>query len=205
MTEASPEVIEDDLGKMILISLNNGEMTEEDAFAQIDRLYRDDLFHYIKSMVSDADIAADILQETMFGLFKCYKNLKITSGSLKYYLLRAAQNNSRCHLGKNRLEIQSSFPNLEGMIPTRRAGTDEWQEEWRGEQSQRIKLALEELEPEDRQVLLESYFHGASSNELADAIGISPAAVRKRLQRARKYLHAAIIKNALASNESTAA
>jgi RNA polymerase sigma-70 factor (ECF subfamily) len=63
------------------------------------------------------------------------------------------------------------------------------QQEWRSEhQSHRSPLreALEQLRPDDREMLLLSYWDGFTSAEIADLFNLDAAAVRMQLHRARR-------------------
>jgi RNA polymerase sigma factor (sigma-70 family) len=51
-----------------------------------------------------------------------------------------------------------------------------------------LQEALGRLSPDDREVLLLSYWDGLSSSEISDVLNTSAAAVRMRLHRARKAL-----------------
>jgi RNA polymerase sigma factor (sigma-70 family) len=51
-----------------------------------------------------------------------------------------------------------------------------------------LELALQLLEPDEREILDLAYFHDVGVDELAKRLGISQEAARKRLARARKSL-----------------
>ena len=51
-----------------------------------------------------------------------------------------------------------------------------------------LRRALDRLDPDDRALLAMRYVAGFDSNELADAIGISPSGTRNRLERLLKRL-----------------
>ena len=55
-----------------------------------------------------------------------------------------------------------------------------------------VMSALSTLSPADREVLVMSAFDGLSSSELAEILGIEPAAVKTRLSRARARLRIAV-------------
>lgn len=52
----------------------------------------------------------------------------------------------------------------------------------------RVREALSQLRPDDREVLLLTYWDGFSSTEVSDLLDTSATAVRMRLHRARKAL-----------------
>lgn len=51
-----------------------------------------------------------------------------------------------------------------------------------------IQEALEQLNPDDREVLLLTYWDGLTSREISDLLDTSATAIRMRLHRARKAL-----------------
>jgi RNA polymerase sigma factor (sigma-70 family) len=63
------------------------------------------------------------------------------------------------------------------------------------ENAQIIRLVLEkidELDEPDPTIIIQKYFFGRSSREIAEIVGMSPAAVRVRLSRALKRLKKAL-------------
>jgi len=51
-----------------------------------------------------------------------------------------------------------------------------------------VRDALNRLKPEDREVLLLTYWDGFTSSEVAELLDVSATAVRMRLHRARRHL-----------------
>jgi RNA polymerase sigma-70 factor, ECF subfamily len=60
------------------------------------------------------------------------------------------------------------------------------------EEGDRVRLALATLAEDDREVLALTYWEGLTSEQVATVVGASAAASRKRLQRARERLGAAL-------------
>ena len=55
---------------------------------------------------------------------------------------------------------------------------------------QLVLVKIDELEEPDSTIIIQKYFFGRSSAEIARIVGLSPAAVRMRLSRALKRLRA---------------
>lgn len=55
-----------------------------------------------------------------------------------------------------------------------------------------LRAALEDLEPAQRQILLMAGVHDLATEEIADMLGLTTAAVRQRLRRARGRLRAGL-------------
>ncbi|HKU34438.1 MAG TPA: RNA polymerase sigma factor [Paenarthrobacter sp.] len=57
-----------------------------------------------------------------------------------------------------------------------------------GSDDEGVREALDRLKPEEREVLLLTYWDGFSSNEISELLQLTATAVRMRLHRARKEL-----------------
>lgn len=57
------------------------------------------------------------------------------------------------------------------------------------EEARKVREAARRLHPDQLEVLRLSAWEGLSHNEIAAAVGITPAAARQRLHRARRNLH----------------
>ena len=68
-----------------------------------------------------------------------------------------------------------------GSTPSRRLARDEL--------ARRVRAALDRLAEGDRDVLLMRHYDGMSNEEVADVMGVEPAAARKRYSRALMRLH----------------
>ena len=58
----------------------------------------------------------------------------------------------------------------------------------RAERTELVRRALDDLEPENRDIFLRYYFYNQPLAEIGEAAGLSQAAVKSRLQRGRKKL-----------------
>lgn len=58
----------------------------------------------------------------------------------------------------------------------------------RAERTELVRRALDDLEPENREIFLRYYFYNQPLAEIGEAAGLSQAAVKSRLQRGRKKL-----------------
>lgn len=127
-----------------------------------DMIYRLAL-HYVQSAYD----AEDVVQDVLFS----FSMRQIPAHRQKAWLLRATVNKSLDALRKRRREI-----------PLRNDPPDPSPE--------KISLAeeLKDLPPIDREIVYLFWFEGYSSKEIAALVRMSDAAVRKRLERAKKKL-----------------
>lgn len=127
-----------------------------------DMIYRLAL-HYVKSNFD----AEDVVQEVLLSF--CMR--KIPEDRQKAWLLRVTVNKSLDLLRKRRRQVPLEC-------------------EPREDPAEKISLSeeLEALSPTDRELVYLHFFEGYSSKEIAKLVRMTDAAVRKRLERARKKL-----------------
>jgi len=71
------------------------------------------------------------------------------------------------------------------------------------EQMDRVRAALEELSPEDRQVLRLSFFEGLTPSQIAESQRVPPPTVRKRKSRALERLRQVFLLDSHAREDPT--
>ncbi|GIX00886.1 MAG: hypothetical protein KatS3mg111_4218 [Pirellulaceae bacterium] len=70
------------------------------------------------------------------------------------------------------------------------------------ERQEKVRNALEQLDPRDQQSLMLKYAEGLSYGQIAERLGMTPSAVQSRLHRARRALREVLTKKD-ESDEST--
>ena len=108
----------------------------------------------------------------------------ISPGKLQAYLGAAARNRAKDFLRKQKpLEAdldELTLPDGEGTAPEA--------ELLRRERQMRVKEAIFSMEPVDREIFLRYYYYLQSTPEIAEAMRLTPGAVRTRLSRGRAAL-----------------
>lgn len=163
-----------------------------EAFDLIVREFQPRLYRFLFGMVGDAEVARDLTQDTFLA---AYRALPETSADLNLtgWLFQIARNNARSHWRRRKLITWLPFG--------RGGGDDERDEEWIPTgidpptggpeevviEREALGAALKTLQRADRECLL-LVGDGFSYNEICAITGLSLAAVKGRIFRARKEL-----------------
>jgi RNA polymerase sigma-70 factor (ECF subfamily) len=150
------------------------------------RQYQPQIFRFGMKMCRDPEAAQDVLQETLFAAARTLHGFR-GSSSISTWLYTIAR--SFCIKARRRSVFAPEVVSLESEAPLARAARDRAPDPERALADREIAAALESaiaaLEPEYREVLLLRDVEGLSAAEVAGVTGISVAAVKSRLHRAR--------------------
>ena len=166
---------------------------DAEAFTTLVKHYERKIYRLAKNITQNDEDAEDVLQE---AFLKAYEHLPGFQGNSKFYtwIVRIAVNEALMKLRKRKGD---RFVSLDEPIET---GEEEVKREvavWEGnpeqqysqEELQRIlDAAVESLKPDFRTVFMLRDIEELSTEETAEALGISVPAVKSRLLRARLAL-----------------
>ena len=107
----------------------------------------------------------------------------ISPGKLRAYLGAAARNKAKDFLRRQQ-PLQADLDELP--LPDLSDGPESGL--LRREQQQRVRQALVQLSPDDREIFLRYYYYLQPAPQIAQAMGLTPGAVRTRLSRGRAVL-----------------
>lgn len=127
--------------------------------------------------------AEEVLQDAFLLLWRKRRQIRLVGGSVLPWLLVTAKN-----LARNRRRYQARRAAAQLPDEVGDHGADPALAVARGELSDAISSALDELDPLDRQIVHLCLVDGASYQEAADRLHATHASVRNRLSRARKSL-----------------
>ena len=155
---------------------------DRQAFGQLYDRYFDDVYHYIARRVGDEQTAEDLSGAVWERALVAIERYEIRGVPFSAWLYRIAGNLIANHHRKRQLRRMVSFAGQLGES---------------GGQSQvderaMVREAMLKLSEGDQEVLGLCYFAGMTPPEIADVLGCSPAAVHKRLHRARTRLRSHI-------------
>ncbi|WP_141909371.1 RNA polymerase sigma factor [Micromonospora sp. A202] len=161
--------------------MSSGMEQDEDRFR---RVYADDfesLLAYALRRVAHPEDAADVVAETFLVAWRRRQDIPI-AGATRLWLYGVARrvlaNHHRGGVRRQRLgerlrqQIAASVADPGSEVPERLA----------------VRAALAGLTEVDREVLMLTVWEGLQPHEVASVLGVSPAAVRTRLARARTRL-----------------
>lgn len=129
------------------------------------------LYSFIVSVVHDRDVALDCLQDTFL---RAYDALRAGKSINAAWLFTVARNRSIDEFRRNR-RLQHDSAALE-RVPVRDSR----------DESLVVQAVLDRLPPLDRQVLYLFVVAGFKTDEIGDIMGMTGAAIRQRLYRARE-------------------
>jgi RNA polymerase sigma-70 factor (ECF subfamily) len=163
------------------------------AFGELVRRYEGKIFRLAQHITQNREDAEDVLQETFL---KAYEHLEQFKGDSKFYtwIVRIAVNQALMKLRRRKTDKSVS---LDEQIDTGEDtlvreiaawGEDPEQRFSRDELGRILDDAIESLEPPYRSVFVLRDIEDLSTEETADALGLSVPAVKSRLLRARLQL-----------------
>lgn len=153
--------------------LDKDKETAGVAFAELYSRYSSRVFAYCRRFLGNKDDAKDIFQETFVRFFQsAQQDREMTN--VPAFLLKIARN--LCVNHKRKLKEVVSFEDY----MTSDSGTED-----QDELLKLIKMALELLTPEYKDLFILREYNGLSYNEIAEITGLSLSTVKIRLFRAK--------------------
>jgi RNA polymerase sigma-70 factor (ECF subfamily) len=162
------------------------------------RSHQDRVYGFAMRMCRNVEDAKDILQDTFLGVIRSIREFREES-KFSTWLYRIAAN--AC-LKKRRRGVHEPTPeqelSLDDLMPRpdaegRKPEIPDWSGDaeralLRGELSARMENAIDKLPKDYKIVLVLRDVEGLSAEETAQAVGLSVAAVKSRLHRARVFV-----------------
>jgi RNA polymerase sigma-70 factor (ECF subfamily) len=162
------------------------------AFEELVNRYESKIFRLTWNITGNREDAEDAMQD---AFLKAYSHLQGFQGDSRFYtwLVRIAANEALMRLRKRRPNQVSLDEPIEGDTDPMSRELEDWRPspEQRYAQSEMQNIlaeVIQRLEPEYRIVLVLRDVEELSTQETADALGISVTAVKSRLLRARLKL-----------------
>jgi RNA polymerase sigma-70 factor, ECF subfamily len=163
------------------------------AFSELVRRYEGKIFRLAQHVTGNREDAEDVLQETFL---KAYEHLDQFQGNSKFYtwIVRIAVNQALMKLRRRKTDrsvsLDETIDTGEDTVVREIAAWDENPEAryTREELGGILDAAVKSLEPAYRSVFVLRDVDELSTEETADALGLSVPAVKSRLLRARLQL-----------------
>ena len=157
-------------------------------FDQVYDAYRGRIFGYLLRLLRNRPLAEDLLQETWLRVARNAHRLHADS-RLEPWLFRIAHNLVMSHRRRAILYLDR-LDQLRRQEPE--APTTPFEASVHTEIRSNLERALGDLKPAQREVLLLVGVEGLGPSEAAHVLGVAPATLRKRLERARTALAEAL-------------
>lgn len=148
-----------------------------EAFRTFYTEHRDRLYGYLARKSGNCTLAADLVQETFARCWERYRHRALTPA----LMFAVGRNLFYDHARRSKREAQTQAPPVQEAM-------DEEQAYIQREDSRLILDALQRLNEEDRDLLSLVASGGVSYREIAAVCGLSEAAVKVRVHRARQRL-----------------
>ncbi len=163
-----------------------------EAFEALYRAHQSGLYTFILSQVREAEMAADLTQQTFVRAWEGLPRLRAT-GAFRGWLHQIAANLVRDEVksGRARLEVSTSALRPEADDPEIEFPASEPQPEevaLSRELQGQVRAALAQLPAEQRAAVVMHHLEGLPVAEIARLLGVRPGTVMSRLSRAREAL-----------------
>lgn len=138
------------------------------------------LYYYALHIVNDSEASKDILSDVFVGL---WNNIdKVEMESINAYLMTSIRHRAIDYLRRNILQTQYSDDYMKEATLFYDDGNDEL------EKDKLVEKMLSQLQPPTRDILEMCYLKRMKYAEVAEALNISPATVKKHISKALKIL-----------------
>lgn len=163
----------------------NLDPKRDEDFAELVRLNHRELLIYARALCRDQATASDLVQDSFVVAYEKVRTFDVTR-DFATWMRGIVRNKYREWLRKNK-----RYELTDGDIAQIDADVAAWQEK-RNESGSAVfdalSRCLDRLPDNLKEAVHACYFEGRTGEEAAEVLGIAPAAVRKRLQRARTLL-----------------
>jgi RNA polymerase sigma-70 factor (ECF subfamily) len=167
--------------EVLIARASNGDI---EAYEQLVRRHQLPVYRHCLNMLADDGDAAEAAQDVFFTVWRSLAKFRGDS-ELSTWLYRVATNRCLKVLRQRKpptlpqVELASSHGLPEGEFEGRQAG-------------ERVERAISSLTPQQRAALLLREVEGLTYEQIARVLGVSTAAVKSRLNRARVELAVAM-------------
>ena len=179
--------------------LSGAKQGDHSAFVELSRRYTPMVLRVLTRITKNHDDTEDAMQETLIKAFTHIKSFEGRS-SFSTWLTRIAINNSLMVLRKERKHCAVPFDaNLENEPSTRYADLAPNPEllYFQSERRHRLREAIQQLPTALRKCIEIQHTTGGSVQEIANIAGVSVAATKSRLLRARRKVVIALDRKSL--------
>lgn len=134
-------------------------------------------------MVTDQQVAEDLVQEVLLAVWRYATSYTPQLGTARSWLLSIMHHRTIDYLrGVRRRSIFKQTSWEEVALDENMAVSDVWDEAWRSVQSEQVRTALIQLSPEQLRVIELAYFQGWTHTEIAERLQLPLGTVKARLR-----------------------
>lgn len=155
----------------------------EAAFRELIQKYQSKLKSYCATMLSCKEDVDEVIHDAFVRFWVHYAKKKHSIDSVKSLLYKIVRNAALDRCKADRMLYSGGFLNLK--LIERKTPVDEIDEK---RLERRLKEAIEDISPKDREILDLYYSEGMKMDEIADLLSLNPETVSSRLRRAREQV-----------------
>lgn len=178
-------------GLIDLALVGRSAQGDREAFDTLVTRHQASVFRLARYLIGNKDEAEDVLQQTFLSAWQGARGFRGES-SIRTWLLTIARNAALTRRKQAAREPIDETPLEDLGIRAGWGGPDPEQLAAAAEQRDRLAAALAALVPEEREILTLRDLEGLAGDEVATMLGLSLAAMKSRLHRARLSLAAAV-------------
>jgi RNA polymerase sigma-70 factor (ECF subfamily) len=158
---------------------------DQSAFLELYERHRQSIFRFAYRLLGSVELAEDVTHDCFLGLIRKLENFDPSRGSLRTYMYAAARNLAMKHFRSTGREAALDDLTQEPNIPKRQEPLRRLLDE---ELSMKVKDAISDLPPLQREALILFEYEGLALSEVATVVGTDVGTVKSRLHRARERL-----------------
>lgn len=164
---------------------------DADAFGELVTRHQAHVFRLAHLLTRSREEAEDVLQQTFLSAWRAVGSFR-GDASMRTWLLTIARNAAFARRQQVPRECLDPTPVDELGLRAGWGGPSPEEQAMSAERSALLALALDRLPPDDRAILTLRELEGLSGDETASVLGVTVAAMKSRLHRARLALAAAV-------------
>lgn len=155
------------------------------AFEQLYRIHARPLLTYGRRLCSDADQVADAVQDVFLEIWKRRATLTVPE-STRLYLFRILRNRLINQLTgrKDPLHQALALTEIGELFSVPSVESERTEADTQLQQQVRLRQAIDQLPPRQREALLLAFYHQCSNEDIAQIMSINPQSVTNHLNRA---------------------
>ena len=165
-----------------------------DAFGTLYDRHRDRVFRHAYRLCGNHHDAEDIMAASFLELWRRRKHVRVVEGSILPWLLVTTTN-----VARNRARAAARYQRLLNSLPRNQETGDpaaDPSRRYQNQLDQDLAQALATLTPEDLHLVSLIVFEEHTITAAAAVLGLTPAAAKSRIHRARQRLRAALDRDA---------